>query len=483
MENGKSMDSLDVAVRSGSSGTLGNRTIRSGVDLGVVVASAIHMSDAQLELSAIPAERRGIFSVPDHVGIFPSREKSTSLGLYTRFIKLIEPWLFRLRAYFNQPVLDQFMRIEMTLGRLEDVLERVSGNLHSRNEMASDIYGHLENVDANSLKIDALITQMDILTTTVAQLRFGEDDRELSLRNRLDAFDKRFGNISELLVKAESEAARSETYALASARRVAVPSGTEQMLVRTEVGYVLCSQSDSALLANLLEAGELEPGVRQLIQRALKPGDVFVDVGANIGMHAIAAGRAVGPGGKVIAFEPYAPTVRLLEQSLFLNGLSELVELHPVAVADRTGVQSLHLGRTSGHHSLYPLDSERGDALVDVPVVRLDDIVAPDIYVKLIKIDVEGAEGAVVRGAERLLTTRQAEGLIVEFGYSHLIRVGIDPEEWLRMFEQFGFEFRVIDAQTGELHQMLRRDLFSSDSVNLLFARPDASLWGNLNVR
>src|SRR5262245_42998765 len=113
-----------------------------------------------------------------------------------------------------------------------------------------------------------------------------------------------------------------EQYSAVTARRVAMNCGAGEVLVKTEVGFLLCAATDHAVLSCLLETGELERGTRILIQKYLMPGNVFIDVGANVGMHTLAAARAMQGQGKIIAFEPFEPTMRMLEKSIWMNGFS-----------------------------------------------------------------------------------------------------------------------------------------------------------------
>lgn len=272
---------------------------------------------------------------------------------------------------------------------------------------------------------------------------------------------------------------RIETYAAASARRNAVQCGDDEILVRTVVGYMLCPAHDHALLAQLLDAGEVEVGTRLLIERLLAPNSMYIDVGANIGMHVIAAARAMQGVGSIVCFEPYAPTARLLKKSIFLNGYANLVKVQQAAVFSRTGSQPLFLGQTSGHHSLFSLDewAASENPPVETRVVRLDDALAPDAHVDLIKIDAEGAELDVLAGASALLLHNPEVGLIVECGAAHLNRSGRDLGDWLTHFESLGFEWKVIDPADGRLVASAPEKLMNTPSVNLFMARSGTRLW------
>jgi FkbM family methyltransferase len=270
-----------------------------------------------------------------------------------------------------------------------------------------------------------------------------------------------------------------EKYSSITARRVAVNCGPDEVLVRTEVGYVMCSTTDPAVIAFLMEAGEMEPGVRVLISRLLGPGDVFIDVGANLGLHTLGAARAMQGEGRVVAFEPYEPTFNLLSKTLFINGFAGVVEAHCAAVSDHSGSQPLFLGKTSGHHSLFPLDglpSSTGDA-VATPLVTLDTALATGTPPSLIKIDVEGAELDVINGARETLARSPDVGLIVEFGPPHLARTGRSVAEWFTTFRALGLDYQAIEPMTGALERWTNERLARVESVNLFFARPGAPIW------
>lgn len=277
---------------------------------------------------------------------------------------------------------------------------------------------------------------------------------------------------------------RIEQYAITSARRFAINCGPGEVLVRSEVGYILCSASDHAVLALLLEAGELERGTRLLIQRFLKPNDVFIDVGANLGMHTLAAARAMQGQGRIIAFEPFEPTQRLLEKSIWMNGFSEMTEIHQAAVSNRSGHETLFLGATSGHHSLFPLTtpSTLAPPPVEVPLVRLDDVVPNSTKVDLIKIDAEGAELDVLESARPIIASNPSIALIVEFGFSHLAHNGHTAQDWLAAFHGLGLVHRAINVDTGLLEEWTIGQLEAADSVNLFFARPDSVAWAKAGV-
>ena len=274
-----------------------------------------------------------------------------------------------------------------------------------------------------------------------------------------------------------------EVYSAATARRIAINCGVGETLVRTEVGFLLCAASDHKLLSCLIESGELERGTRVLIQEYLRPGDVYVDVGANVGMHTLAAARAMKGQGKIIAFEPFEPTMRMLEKSIWMNDFSSMTEIHQAAVSNITGHQQLFIGATSGHNSLFALEHSPNNAQgpVEVPLVRLDGVITSGQRIDMIKIDAEGAELEVVEGGRTLIADNPDIALIVEFGPSHLLRNGRTTSQWFATFKQLGLDYRVINQESGALEYWSLDRLVETESVNLFFARTESAAWGRLS--
>lgn len=131
----------------------------------------------------------------------------------------------------------------------------------------------------------------------------------------------------------------------------------------------------------------------------IRPGDVVLDVGANVGFYSLLAARAAGKAGRVVAFEPLQRNVERLRRHLELNHLSE-VEVIQAAVSDSSGVRWFSKGE---YEATGRLDSS-GE--IEVAALSLDDFHAQGKLprVDVIKIDVEGAELEVLRGAARVLT-------------------------------------------------------------------------------
>jgi len=389
-------------------------------------------------------------------------------AIYRAAKPVLRPVAFRLRAYLLTPLQLEAQRtvqltqsIQATQQRYEHALTAEMRALHAT--LAQNIQLQRDELASTGLQLlQELQSARDSIARSISAARL-EPERFGILEDRLE---------------------RIEEYAFASARRMAVAGSPGEVLVRTSVGYVLCPASDYPLLATLVDVGELELGTRKLIQKLLRPGDTFVDVGANVGMHTLAAAIAMQAQGRIVAFEPHPTTHDLLRKSLLLNGFAGIAETHQAAVSNQVGQLPLFLGPTSGHHSLYSPEGSTGAmaSTIDVPLVRLDDVLNANAPVDLIKIDVEGAELEVIEGAAATIRRNVEAALIVEFGSSHLRRTGRTTGDWLSAFEKFGLQFRAIEPATGALLDWTSAELEAVESVNLLFARPTSKAWVRAGV-
>jgi FkbM family methyltransferase len=164
----------------------------------------------------------------------------------------------------------------------------------------------------------------------------------------------------------------------------------------------------------------------------LRPGNVVVDVGANIGTLSLAASRAVGPSGKVYSLEAHPRTYRFLHRNLALNHVKNVVARH-VAVGNSAGTLRLSDKRSDDENTVL-LD---GGGLV-VPVCTLDDLLRNAQHIDLLKIDVEGYEKYVLEGAAEVL--KRTELVYFEAWAEHFARFGYRFADVWRLLRRAGFE-------------------------------------------
>ena len=271
--------------------------------------------------------------------------------------------------------------------------------------------------------------------------------------------------------------AEVEDIALRSRGVLAVDDAT--FALRTYDGFVFVPRRDTMLLLMVLDAGPqgLEPGTRRVLTKVLGPGMTFIDIGAHVGLLTLAGARAVGPSGKVLAVEPVPLSFDLLSRALAINGLNR-VETKCQAVGARRERCKFFVGNVLGHSSLIRSDalSTTSTIEIEVDVSPLDDLVQPGARVDLVKIDVEGAELAVLEGMTRVIADNPELAIIAEFGPSHLKANDIAPETWFSAFRERGFDAFVIDELSAECWPAGPLSLADVEFVNILFVRRNSSV-------
>ncbi|MBI5397713.1 MAG: FkbM family methyltransferase [Verrucomicrobia bacterium] len=185
-----------------------------------------------------------------------------------------------------------------------------------------------------------------------------------------------------------------------------------------------------------------EPHVTAAIRGYLKPGLVFLDLGANIGYYALLAAARVGASGKVIAFEPSPANCALQRRSIAANRFNN-IQLHPYAVGDRDGEVSLSVD------AIYSNACVSADGPPDSPnrvrAVTLDSFLKDEPRVDVVKMDIEGFEGRALSGMADLIR-RHRPVIFAEFCPGALSRrSNIQPAEFLRRLREPGYDLSVVE--------------------------------------
>jgi FkbM family methyltransferase len=180
--------------------------------------------------------------------------------------------------------------------------------------------------------------------------------------------------------------------------------------------------------------------LHRLFDAVLRPGATVVDIGANIGYNAVYAATRVGASGRVIAIEPAADNLAVLEQNIAATGLRNVTVRRAAAGRD-SGTRDFFLrGNTSAVNSFFPESCYAAvTGVVQVPVAPADDLVDGDA--DLVKIDVEGAELDVLAGMSRLLRHPRIT-LIVEWHPALQTAAGYALDALPRWLLDRGFQLR-----------------------------------------
>jgi FkbM family methyltransferase len=191
-----------------------------------------------------------------------------------------------------------------------------------------------------------------------------------------------------------------------------------------------------------------EPLTSKIFKSLLKPGDVVIDVGANIGHYTLLAAAVVGPLGRIHAVECSPETLSMLSNNVSKNKLQNVV-VHPVAAASERGTLSLNVTAIGlswfDPHSNWPTVQGSGTT-VEVQAVPLDEIISSPV--NLIKIDAEGVDLDVLKGMKRILSESPGVSIIVEWAPPLLVESGKDPLEIIQWLQDAGFSnISVIDEK------------------------------------
>ena len=179
---------------------------------------------------------------------------------------------------------------------------------------------------------------------------------------------------------------------------------------------VILDPRDPFIAIHFLETGEWEEHLEPVWQEYLQAADsIFVDVGANIGIHSI---RATKYGAHIYAFEPDPDTFALLSLNLSLNG-SRTRAVRNLAVSSSAGTLDFAVSNTSaglsGAVEARANDPSSWCSTFSVDAVALDEVVLPSPSSALLKIDVEGHEAAVLSGATTFIQGCPRLGIVIEY--------------------------------------------------------------------
>ncbi len=217
-----------------------------------------------------------------------------------------------------------------------------------------------------------------------------------------------------------------------------------------------------------IEAGNIQP-----LQRYVKPGEVVIDIGANVGFFTKRFARWVSDGGFVIAVEPEASNFRQLLRNLDNSGTAAVVRTVQGVAAEHSGMLKLAV------NPIHPGDHKIALEGVDVTAFTIDEMVRkePSARVCLMKIDVQGAEERVLRGAQKTIQ-RDHPAILVEMDDEALRQMGSSAERvvtWLMDFgyviQRLGKNSRMDQIPLAEALRMCRNGRY----VDLLFVEASSA--------
>jgi FkbM family methyltransferase len=213
--------------------------------------------------------------------------------------------------------------------------------------------------------------------------------------------------------------------------------------VTTRFGARMRGNTEDFIQRHLYYFGIWEPLLTRFLAERLRPGDVFVDVGANVGYFSLYAAKLVGPRGDVIAIEASPSIYARLREHLSLNDVRNVRALN-LAAADHAGTVSLYRGPADnlGGSTLLADGTSGSTFECRVAAEPLTAIISREEWsrARIVKIDVEGAEAAVAEGMAPLLASARADlEVVMEIAPAMLAKQGKRSQDIVQMFEAAGF--------------------------------------------
>jgi FkbM family methyltransferase len=214
----------------------------------------------------------------------------------------------------------------------------------------------------------------------------------------------------------------------------------------------------------LIEAGEVKS-----LQSYIKPGEVAIDIGANVGFFTTRFAKWVSDGGFVIAVEPETANFEQLLKNLNKNRTTELVKTFQGVAAEEAGTLKLAI------NPIHPADHKIGQEGIEVQAFTIDDLVKEESAerVCLIKIDVQGAEERVLLGAKETIQ-RDHPALFVEMDDVAMKKMGSSAEKVINLLTGYAYQIQCLgkNSQTTTISAEQALELCCDGKyVDLLFTK------------
>lgn len=238
--------------------------------------------------------------------------------------------------------------------------------------------------------------------------------------------------------------------------------GSHQKVVKEVDGIVYELDLGDVIDSSIYYSGTFESGTEEAIESRLGPGMIAVDIGANIGYHTFRMARAVGAEGRVLAIEPMSRARGKLLRNVDLNNFGN-IRVSAVGLTDEDcGIQSV------AFENAYRLDGESMASREDVRLTRLDSLVVEcDLpRVDFIKMDVDGYEGKVLRGARTVLATWKPT-MVFEISPGAMAERGDSAIELVAELQHLGYRLSYEDGSPiADMISLLSR--VGDFSINLV---------------
>jgi FkbM family methyltransferase len=235
----------------------------------------------------------------------------------------------------------------------------------------------------------------------------------------------------------------------------------------TDGHFIYVDPTDEQIAPHLIAHGYWERWIDDAIGREIRPGDRVVEVGANLGYYTLRMAGAIGPQGRLDAFEASPYHAGLLARSVRFNNYESHVRVHALAASDQPGELRFSFSRREGGSGHIVVGEEPSRETIVVPAIRLDDVIEGEI--NLLRMDAEGSEPLVLEGARGLLGRSRDVRICMEWGVEMMCarRHVAGLIGWLRAD---GFRFWLI-ATDGSLPELTDQELLTLPLNDILISR------------
>ncbi|MNX69981.1 Protein-L-isoaspartate O-methyltransferase [compost metagenome] len=233
--------------------------------------------------------------------------------------------------------------------------------------------------------------------------------------------------------------------------------------------FIYVDPLEESVCAHLIAHGQWEPWARDVVLGLIEPGDHVLEIGGHVGYYTLGMAHKVGPQGSVTTFEANPRLAALARRSVRFNGYSGWVDVRQQAVSNEAGRLRFTVSRQfGGGGHIYVRDGALGadSDVIEVDAVRIDELKLPEI--KLVRIDAEGSEPLILRGAEKLLQKPDIV-LCIEWDIVQM-RSRTPPAEFAAWLAGMGFRFWMITT-CGKLEPVAVADLLKLAPCDLVVSR------------
>lgn len=232
----------------------------------------------------------------------------------------------------------------------------------------------------------------------------------------------------------------------------------KQVVAKTSDGRTLKVNFDNHFAHFVYFLGEYEPSITNIIRKIVKPGDVCFDIGGNIGWFTTLLQTIVGENGEVHSFEPVPPTFNVLEENVKSNINSEIVRLNNFALGEEEGEVNLHIfdDLPDGHASISDFGQTEFTAY-KCKIKTVNSYLRSNKInnVNFIKVDIEGAELTMLKGATDLFKQKIPPIFEIEMALATTKGFGYVPNDIIEFIKsQYEYEFFAIDEETCKLKRI-----------------------------